>query len=522
MKFHLIRISAFALLSISLPMQAFAAQCDFSVIGEWQSGFTASVTITNNTDSPIDGWEAQLSFTDGTRIENLWNANLSGNNPSYRASNQEYNRQIAAGQSTSFGFNGAKAGNDTPVNIPQLAGICAENEEPSPTEPEPVEPPPAPAPPSELLAHCEYTIENQWNNGFTAKVVIENQGTTDISNWLAELSYPDNTSVTDVWRASVQANGSNKFNFQNADYNAQIAPGSRVDFGFNANGQADSQPILSGICRESLPPPNVAPIAQATASALSGAAPLNIIFNAEGSSDEDGDELSYLWSFSDASTSTEISPSKLFSVAGEYQATLTVNDGTANSEPVVLTIVVTPQIQDPVVTTYELDSERSSLFFVSTKKEHVVETHHFNTLSGNVADNNEATLVIDLSSVDTANTTRDERMRNYLFETENYANAEVKLTLEADWLENLEVGETQLLDALPSLELHGFTVELSTQLQVTKLSSTTIIVKNVQPILLSATPFNLVPGIETLRDLANLSSISHAVPVNFTLFFVTP
>jgi len=44
----------------------------------------------------------------------------------------------------------------------------------------------------------------------------------------------------------------------------------------------------------------------------------------------------------------------------------------------------------------------------------------------------------------------------------------------------------------------------------------------VQPILLSADSFNLVSGIEILRDLANLSSISHAVPVNFTLFFVTP
>ena len=70
----------------------------------------------------------------------------------------------------------------------------------------------------------------------------------------------------------------------------------------------------------------VSPEADARASVQSGIAPLNVTFTAAFSTDLNGDDLSYLWDFSEGTTSTETVVNKTFS-AGEYAVTLVVSDG---------------------------------------------------------------------------------------------------------------------------------------------------------------------------------------------------
>jgi glucose/arabinose dehydrogenase len=74
-------------------------------------------------------------------------------------------------------------------------------------------------------------------------------------------------------------------------------------------------------------PANRSPTAVIGASPTSGAAPLAVSFNASGSTDPDGDPLTYQWSFGDGGTSTQASPSHTYTNSGAYTATLTVRDG---------------------------------------------------------------------------------------------------------------------------------------------------------------------------------------------------
>ena len=88
------------------------------------------------------------------------------------------------------------------------------------------------------------------------------------------------------------------------------------------------------------PEPNTAPVAAFTASALMGTAPLEVTFDGSESSDEDGDELTFIWNFGNGETSAMESPTITFDEVGTYLVTLVVSDGMDTSEEVTETIVV--------------------------------------------------------------------------------------------------------------------------------------------------------------------------------------
>ena len=98
------------------------ASCKQVVSSEWGNGFSGSIRITNNKSTAINGWSISWQFSDGTKITNSWNANVSGSNP-YSASNLSWNGTIQPGQSVEFGYNATKGGSS--VNVPTISGsVC--------------------------------------------------------------------------------------------------------------------------------------------------------------------------------------------------------------------------------------------------------------------------------------------------------------------------------------------------------------------------------------------------------------
>jgi ABC-type uncharacterized transport system ATPase subunit len=67
------------------------------------------------------------------------------------------------------------------------------------------------------------------------------------------------------------------------------------------------------------------------------------------------------------------------------------------------------------------------------------------------------------------------------------------------------------------LSLHGQKQKLDIDVVVTKLNDDTLMLISAQPIVLNVSDFDLVQGVEKLRELAGLPSISHAVPISFYL-----
>ena len=63
-------------------------------------------------------------------------------------------------------------------------------------------------------------------------------------------------------------------------------------------------------------------------------------FDGSGSSDAEGDPLTYAWDFGDGFTSSDMMPTHVYTTAGVYTACLTVNDGLEDSEQVCTLAVV--------------------------------------------------------------------------------------------------------------------------------------------------------------------------------------
>ncbi len=98
-------------------------------------------------------------------------------------------------------------------------------------------------------------------------------------------------------------------------------------------------------------PTNQNPIADLIANPLTGTVPLNVSFNANNSTDPDGDALTYTWDFGDGAMGSGINTSYTYTVAGSYNAILTVDDGNGGSDQTSITINVqtgTPINQNPV------------------------------------------------------------------------------------------------------------------------------------------------------------------------------
>jgi chitin-binding protein len=84
----------------------------YAKTSEWGGGFGANVTVTAG-GSPINGWTVKLTWANGQTITSFWNAAVTTSGSVSTATNVSYNAKLSAGQSTSFGFNGAWSGTNT-------------------------------------------------------------------------------------------------------------------------------------------------------------------------------------------------------------------------------------------------------------------------------------------------------------------------------------------------------------------------------------------------------------------------
>jgi hypothetical protein len=93
---------------------------------EWAGGFTASVTIANTGIAPVNGWTLRFAFPGDQRITGYWNAAVTTSGATVTATNVNYNATIAAGSSTSFGFQGTWTASNAPPTAFTLNGAaCA-------------------------------------------------------------------------------------------------------------------------------------------------------------------------------------------------------------------------------------------------------------------------------------------------------------------------------------------------------------------------------------------------------------
>jgi len=86
---------------------------------------------------------------------------------------------------------------------------------------------------AQAAAGCkvEYTVTNQWNDGFGANVVLTNLG-DDVNGWTVGWTFPSGQKVTNLWNGTLTQSGST-VSVKDAGWNASVRKGGTASFGFN-------------------------------------------------------------------------------------------------------------------------------------------------------------------------------------------------------------------------------------------------------------------------------------------------
>ncbi|MFW5634315.1 MAG: YceI family protein [Erythrobacter sp.] len=168
---------------------------------------------------------------------------------------------------------------------------------------------------------------------------------------------------------------------------------------------------------------------------------------------------------------------------------------------------------------WSIDGAASSLSYVSVKAGEIAEANSFSGLSGSVSPEGAARIEIDLATVETKVDIRNERMREIFFEVAQFPTANVTAQIAPATFTALKVGESTVQPLAATLALKGVEAPVETEVRVTRIAEDRVLATTVEPVIVHADAFGLGEGIEQLRELADLPSITPAVPVTFALAF---
>jgi cellulose 1,4-beta-cellobiosidase len=101
--------TAFAVDPDGVGTAAVPCTVDYKVQNQWNTGFTAAVTITNNSAAK-SSWSLKWSYAGNQKVTSGWNAKISQSGADVTVANESYNAQLATGGSVSFGFQGTYSG----------------------------------------------------------------------------------------------------------------------------------------------------------------------------------------------------------------------------------------------------------------------------------------------------------------------------------------------------------------------------------------------------------------------------
>ncbi|MEU7907402.1 cellulose binding domain-containing protein [Actinoplanes sp. NPDC049118] len=89
--------------SSSPTTQPGACTAGYRIVGQWQGGFQAEVTVTAGA-AAVTGWRVGWTFAGGQSITQLWGGRHTSGGNTQQVVNETWNGSLAAGASTTFGF----------------------------------------------------------------------------------------------------------------------------------------------------------------------------------------------------------------------------------------------------------------------------------------------------------------------------------------------------------------------------------------------------------------------------------
>ena len=200
---------------------------NFKLDNVWDTGYNATITITNTSDSIIENW--CLTFPLSENISNIWNATVSKTHEDfYVVKNAGWNQDIAVGGSVSFGMTVYEPFTEFPEYY-TIIGNQVETKSEDYT--------------------IDYKITEDWGEGYKAEVTITNNKDTAIEDWRLSFEYGDNL-ITQIWNAEIVDNTDGKYELSCESYNQNIAVGESVNFGFMVEPGCSGKLMENVVLRE--------------------------------------------------------------------------------------------------------------------------------------------------------------------------------------------------------------------------------------------------------------------------------
>lgn len=170
-----------------------------------------------------------------------------------------------------------------------------------------------------------------------------------------------------------------------------------------------------------------------------------------------------------------------------------------------------------------LNADQSHVFMQTEKLDHVIERHQFTSVEGHVSKDGDATVKIDLASLETGIDLRNVRMRFLFFETFKYPYAEITARLDKSKLQFLTAARApeKSYPLTLNVNLHGLVKEIKTDVWVKRLSDTTVSVATVNPIVVSTDTFGFTENLAKLADAVGGIHIVPSASITFELVFGT-
>ncbi|MFC7531771.1 cellulose binding domain-containing protein [Actinoplanes sp. GCM10030250] len=127
-------------------------------------------------------------------------------------------------------------GSTTPPSSPTPSPSSPGPGSPSPSQPGS----PSPSQPGGAACRATSTV-NAWNSGLTAGITVTNTGNSTINGWNLAFTLASGQTITSGWNATYSP-ASGRVTATNVSYNAALAPGASVSFGFQATHTGNSGP----------------------------------------------------------------------------------------------------------------------------------------------------------------------------------------------------------------------------------------------------------------------------------------
>lgn len=169
--------------------------------------------------------------------------------------------------------------------------------------------------------------------------------------------------------------------------------------------------------------------------------------------------------------------------------------------------------------TWTLDGAASHLAYGSIKKDKVGEVNSFSGMTGTVDADGQATVTIDLATLETNIDIRNERMLEHVFR--GAGEAQLTARLDMDEVKSLGVGEMAVVDVEGALTLLGASVELDLEILVVRLAEDRVMALSNDMVFVGTEELGVDAGIDKLMEIAKLPGITRTAPVTLRLVFTS-